>query len=329
MRFLYLIPLILLSLQLFSQEKEKQEINFTIVSFNVENLFDTIDDPHKNDNVFLPEGKKKWNTYKYQKKLNDLANSISSINTNELPEIVGLCEVENKKVVEDLIAQSSLKKGKYSVVHEESPDVRGIDNALIYRSSKFKYLLHKAIKINLPDKKDKTRNILYVKGIADKTDTLHIFVNHWSSRIGGMEESEIKRVYAALTLRREVDSIFRINHNAKIVILGDLNDEPTNKSIFTILQANNKRKNQEPLELYNLMYDIHNNGNVGSYNYRGTWNMLDNLIVSQDFFSVTSGFKLKYDSGKIFNTDSLKESKKKDYSGLSDHFPVYMILTKQ
>jgi predicted extracellular nuclease len=144
-----------------------------------------------------------------------------------------------------------------------------------------------------------------------------------------MEASEIKRVYAALTLRREVDSIFRTNRNAKIVVMGDLNDEPTNKSVYTILQSNNTRKNQEPLELYNLMYDLHNNGNVGSYNYKGTWNMIDNLIVSQDFFSSNPGFKLKYDSGKIFNTDSLKDQSKKGFDGFSDHYPIYIVLTKQ
>ena len=329
MKNILLLVLIFSSLQIYSQEKQTQTNNFTIVTFNVENLFDTINNPNKNDEDFLPEGKKKWNSYKYNKKLSDLATTISSINTNELPEIVGLCEIENKKVIEDLIAQPSLKNGKYSIVHEESPDERGIDNALIYKSSKFKYISHRAITINLSDKKDKTRDILYVKGVADKTDTLHIFVNHWSSRSGGMEASEIKRVYAALTLRREVDSIFRTNRNAKIVVMGDLNDEPTNKSVFTILQSNNKRKNQEPLELYNLMYDLHNNGNVGSYNYKGTWNIIDNLIVSQDFFSSNPGFKLKYDSGKIFSTDSLKDQSKKGFDGFSDHYPIYIVLTKQ
>ncbi|NJO92511.1 MAG: endonuclease, partial [Chloroflexia bacterium] len=153
---------------------------------------------------------KKWNTDRYEKKIRDLSLVIKSININELPELVGLVEVENKKVVEELVNSNNLKGGDYGIVHEESPDARGIDVALIYRKPEFKYLKHEKIDVKFDfEPETTTRDILYVKGQLTNNEMLHVFVNHWSSRRDGMEASEPKRTHAASLLHAKVDSIVK------------------------------------------------------------------------------------------------------------------------
>ena len=193
------------------------------------------------------------------KKLKDLSTVFHSINSRELPEIIGLCEVENKKVLEDLITTGKLKKGNYGIVHEDSEDKRGIDVALLYRKDEFQYQNHKSISVHFRfDTTSRVRNILYVKGKTGKNEIFHFFVNHWKSRSEGQQATEPKRIYTAVTLRKVVDSIFNFEPEAKIFIMGDFNDEPTNMSLHSILQATNKQKNANPRELYNLMYSKHN-----------------------------------------------------------------------
>lgn len=336
--------LFLAAVQLFAQNAPYDPArNFTVVFYNVENLFDTINSPGINDGEFTPSGSYQWNTKPYRKKLEDIAKVLSSVNPLELPEIIGLCEVENKEVLTDLIRTGQMQGGNYAIVHETGPDARGIDVALLYRQNAFNYLSHKAIPVNFPfDSNSKTRDILYVKGLAAEKDTFHLFVNHWSSRVGGEVQTEPKRVFAAMKLRNHVDSLFRINPVAKILIMGDFNDEPTNASVFQFLNANNKRKNYAYNELYNLMYDIHNMEIQGTYYFRGNWNMLDHLIVSRPFFDKTQGYFLEYESGKIFRAPWMLEKANRNgdepplrtftgreyKGGPSDHLPVYMILQK-
>ena len=311
--------------------------------YNVENLFDTEDEPGKEDDEFTPGSKLAWDQEKYNKKINDLAHVISLVNPSELPEIVGLAEVENDKVLDDLVLSEQLKQGKYSVIHFDSPDERGIDVAMIYRPDEFTAEDYKAIPVIFPfDSSETTRDILYVMGKAKDGETLHFFVNHWKSRSEGVQETEPRRIYTAITLRKEIDLLMNKEPDAKIVIMGDLNDEPTNKSVHEMLAANNKRKNVNPRELYNLMYDMHNTGNVGSYFYRGTWNMLDNLIISQPLLNNKSGYHTDFDGGKIFRQEWMlyKDEKYKEsvpnrtyggpeyYGGISDHFPIYVTLKK-
>ena len=321
-----------------SQTREKRD-RFTVMFCNVENLFDTINDPHKLDDEFTPEGSKKWNTKRYFKKINDLSKVIFSVDSVELPDLVGLAEIENNTVLEDLISSKPLKKGKYSIIHEESPDIRGIDVALLYRRKAFEEISHKAFPvIDSLDKKFKTRDILYVKGIAESTDTLNIFVNHWSSRIGGDAKTEPKRLLSANVLRRAVDSIRKISPAAKIIIMGDFNDEPTNKSINRVLIASDKRKNIYDDDLFNLMYDMHNIGNLGTYYYKGNWNMLDNLIISYSLLNQKKGLGTDYNGGRIFKQDWMLFHNTKTnanvpdrtyggnnyYGGISDHLPVFV-----
>jgi predicted extracellular nuclease len=321
-------------------EANSQENSFTVMSYNVENLFDTLDTPGFDDIEFTPASKKQWNSEKYNKKLVDLAKVISAVGKDKLPDIVGLVEVENQGVLEGLINTPALKPGGYGIVHEESPDERGIDVALIYRKDRFKYEGHVKIPVAFPfDSTERTRDILYVYGKAPDGLDIHFFVNHWSSRNGGERETEPKRMYCAVALRRSIDLLLSRDSKARIVIMGDFNDEPTNRSIMGVLQSSNKRKNISVGEFYNLLYDKHNLTTEGSYFYRGNWNMLDQIMVSHTLLNATSGYSLKYDSGQIFKEDWMLFKAKNGeispnrtyggdnyYGGISDHLPVYVVL---
>ncbi len=340
--FSFAISLIVVSQTLSQNPNYNKEDNFTIAFYNVENLFDTINNPNKIDEQFTPKSDKKWNSARYMKKINDLGKVISSININELPEIVGLCEIENKTVLTDLTNNKFLSKGNYSFVHEESPDVRGIDVALLYNKDEFRYLNHQNYRIHYDfEPETTTRDILYVSGELKNGENLHIFVNHWSSRRNGQEKSEPKRLHTANILRSKIDSIQKINKKAKIVIIGDFNDEPTNKSLYQVLNAGNNQRSNNNKVLYNLMYDKSVNG-MGSYNFRGNWNMLDNIIISQSLLKNKKGYIVSTDGGQIFKerwmlydnvkTGQMTPSKTYGgpnyYGGISDHFPVYLILKK-
>jgi predicted extracellular nuclease len=322
---------------------QKPVHSFTVACYNVENLFDLEDDPETGDEEFTPNSAKAWDLEKYKKKLDDLAAVIRAIDQGELPEIVGLSEVENRKVLEDLIQTRALRKGNYGIVHFESPDPRGIDNALLYRMQDFRVTSCRAIPVIFRfDPEETTRDILYVKGTTRENEPIHLFVNHWSSRYGGEKETEPRRISCALALRWVVDDILNTDPGAKIIIMGDFNDEPTNRSIFETLMANNKRKNAGDRELYNLMYDMHNMEGKGSYNYRGRWNMLDQIMVSQHVINGDGGLHCDYGSGRILQKDFMMylngETRKhvpnrtyggpSYYGGISDHLPVYVTLTK-
>ena len=321
-----------------SNGKYKKKRNLTVAFYNVENLFDTVDDPHKNDNEFLPGSKKKWTETRYTKKLEDLAKVLSSINKNELPEIVGLCEVENKKVLTDLVNTKYLSEGNYKIVHYESPDFRGIDCALIYRPDEFKVLKSFAVKVQFKDKPGySTRDILYVKGKTKNRETLHIFVNHWPSRIGGVAKSEPRRVAVATILKSKIDSVLAESPKANIIVLGDMNDEPSNSSLAQVLGA--QKPGTQNSRLINLMYPVHEN-KMGSYNYRGNWNMLDNIVVSESLLD-NKGFRCTPEKGFVFHKEWMEYKNRKGeispnrtyggpnyYGGISDHFPVYFNLTR-
>ena len=336
MRRLILAGIAMLLITIVSAQKKDQVLTFMF--YNVENLFDTENNPDKNDEEFTPESEKAWDIDKYEKKLDDIASVIKAVNKSELPEIVGLCEVENRKVLEDLIQTRDLKRGNYGIVHHESPDSRGIDCALLYNMEAFHVLSHEAIPVTFPfDSSMTTRDILHAEIKTTDNEVLHLFINHWSSRWGGQEESEPKRIYCAIALRKAVDNVMNRDPHAKIIIMGDFNDEPTNRSIFEMLLANNKRKNAGERELYNLMYDGHNRRNEGSYYYQGNWDMMDQIIVSRSVITDRNGWHAGYDDGKILKEKFMLyyDQNRKDYvpnrsyggpvyyGGISDHLPVY------
>jgi endonuclease/exonuclease/phosphatase family metal-dependent hydrolase len=312
----------------------------SVVFYNVENLFDTIDSPITEDEEFTPDSEKEWNTSKYHKKLEDLARVLSSVIDEELPDIIGLSEVENRSVLKDLINTGPLKAGSYLIVHKDSPDRRGIDVALLYKKKELKSLNYESIPIDFPlDTELKTRDILHVEGIARDGEKIHLFVNHWSSRYGGMLESEPKRIVCARTLRITLEELIENEENPRFIIMGDFNDEPTNRSVMEELGAANKRNNVYSDDLYNLFYDAHNIDGKGTYNYRGNWNMLDQIIISYNLMDRQGYFSCNYDDAGIFKGDWMLYETREGikvpnrtyggsnyFGGISDHLPVYLRL---
>jgi len=335
------VPLIFLFISICLQAK--QPPRFVVMFYNTENLFDTINDPKTQDDEFTAKGKLHWTPERYEIKIKNIARVIADVAPKKLPDIIGLSEIENRSVLEDIIHTGKLRKEKYGIVHEDSPDKRGIDVALLYKKKVFHYLKHHSIPIHFPRDTIKVRDILYVKGKVDG-EIFHIFVNHWKSRSGGEKATEQKRVYSAVVLRRSIDSILTFDPGAHILIMGDFNDEPTNMSIMQILGATNKRKNTGPRDLYNLMYDMHNLHDTGTYSYKGHWNMLDQIIISYNLLQEQNrkGWHTNYEGGHIFSEEWMLYNNPKAgmnvpnrtyggpnyYGGVSDHLPVFCIFTK-
>ncbi len=312
-----------------------------IMFYNTENLFDPLDDSLKADESFTPEGGNHWSEYKYWQKQNQIAQVISTVGGWEVPAIIGLCEVENRHVLINLVGNTPLKKYKYSIVHHESPDFRGIDVALIYRKEKFQLLKDTAYEVIFPfDKDSRTRDILYVKGIALDTDTLHIFVSHWPSKYGGAFVTIPKREYVAKQIKRYSDAILKANPNAKILIMGDFNDTPNEESVSNSLKAKSP-ENYKSGNLVNLMYPMMS-ANIGTHFYSGgatgaEWSVLDQMVVSSNLLDDSLGLRVKNKQAHIFSADFLFEKNNKGMTvpyrtfigmkyngGFSDHLPVYM-----
>lgn len=335
-----LTALVFITLQpVFSQ---KNVNSFLVVSYNVENLFDTINSPLFEDDEFTPSGTKKWTYERYDKKLKDLTRVILSIPVKELPALIGLAEIENRGVLEDLTNMRGLRKMEYEIVHEDDQDPRGIECALLYRPDLFKYKSHEYIPIADPVNPEYLyRGILHVHGKGPDGSSLHIFINHWKSRSGSQQETERQRMFSAITLRKQLDMLMARESDFKVIIMGDFNDEPTNRSITNGLSALNKRRNIEMGDYYNLFYDLHNAAGEGTYNYQGTWNMLDQIIVSYSLLNQERGLTTQFDSGHILKEEwMLYESEKygeslpsatyggpEYYGGPGDHLPVYVEFT--
>jgi hypothetical protein len=332
------------SLFIYSQDLPSAKNSKTIVFYNVGKLFDVINDPKPYDDDFLPEGARQWTDEKYKKKVADIAKVLSSINENELPSIIGLAEVENHKVVEDIIASSKLRRGRYGIINFNNKDEKGLELALLYKKDEIEIIDSKSIPVEFGfDIKGVTREILYIKCKIKDDLVCHIFMTQWPLRSPNAEESEIKRISAAVALRKEVDKILNFDNNARIIIIGDFNDEPTNKSIMQVLNATNKRKNLNYRDLYNLMFDQHNTGTEGTTMFGQSWVMVDQIIVSPALFNRGTGYYLTFDDGRIYKgedvlitdpqtkltTPNKTYSGNKYLGGVSSHLPVYIILKKE
>lgn len=314
----------------------KSYSGYSVSFYNVENLFDTINDPAIIDEEFLPDGKLKWNTQRYTTKLEHIVEALT-LNQPKNPILIGMVEVENAKVVEDVAKTGRFAQTKYAVAHRDSPDARGIDCALMYDSERFRVLtiLNLAVKLDsVPD--FKTRDILYVKGELAKGKVLHVFVNHWPSRREGQKESEHKRIRAAEVLRAQIDEILKEDPKANILLMGDFNDHPNDVSIEQTLNA--KPVTTKGADLFNLLYDDHAAGK-GTHNFKGEWGVLDQFMVSSALFSGKGKIKLKSKDATIVYEEKLlftKEdgSKKPSttyggstyYGGYSDHLPIRLLL---
>jgi len=341
---LFLALVLFISFNSYSQEKSF-EIR-TVAFYNVENLFDTINDPKKFDDDRTPDGKDKYTSKTYWDKIDNLSRVLSEIGTEESkesPAIVGICEVENLEVVQDLIRSERLKGRGYGIVHYDSPDERGIDVALLYRKKYFKPLSDKIFTLFLfkdDGKRDFTRDQLLVSGLLDG-ELIHIIVNHWPSRSGGEEKSRPNRIAAAKLNKKIIDSLQNVDAKAKIITMGDLNDDPTNQSVAVILNTQEKKEQVKATKgLYNPMAAMYRKG-LNTLAYRDGLNLFDQIIFSQPFLEKDYATYRFYKAG-IYNKDYLITSKGpyKGYpfrsynyntyqDGYSDHFPVYIYLIRE
>lgn len=325
---------ILLFLLVFSSEAQKKK-QFSIAFYNCENLFDTKDDPAINDEEFLPEGKNQWTEERYRLKLKNLAKVIDSLGDG--PAVLGVCEVENRQVLEDLVRTEPIAKKKYGIVHENSPDQRGIDVAMIYQENLFTPIFHQMIRVSLEeDPQFITRDIMLVKGLLNKTP-IYFFINHWPSRRGGEEKSILKRVAAAKAARTTIDTILAANPKANIMLMGDFNDEPTDSSMKEVLKAS-LSQDQVNHQLFNTMGPLKMAGE-GSHHFNNGRHMLDQIVISQALIDPKSKLHWKSNSSTIYKpvwmqdqNPKYKGSPYRTYAGakflggFSDHFPVFTVL---
>lgn len=334
MRYLFIIVLCLLAESLRAQDNSL----FRVMSWNVENLFDTRHDSLKNDTEFLPDALRHWHYGRYKKKLNDVARAITAVGEWSPPVLVGLCEVENDSVLRDLTRYSSLKEQDYRYVMTNSPDERGIDVALLYQRDRFKLLTHRSIRISVFSQRSRpTRDILHVSGLLPTGDTLDVFVCHLPSRSGGVKESEPYRLFVAQKLRAQADSLMAARQHPKLIILGDFNDYPKNQSIAQVLEAVAPPRMPAPCKLYHLLARKALRRDFGSYKYQGEWGLLDHLIVSGTLLDASSNFFTDETKADVVRLPFLliKDEKHgevqpfrtyygmKYQGGYSDHLPVY------
>ncbi|MDE6493827.1 MAG: endonuclease/exonuclease/phosphatase family protein [Bacteroidales bacterium] len=337
-----------MGINLSAQEKKQYELGM-VAFYNLENLFDTIDDPNTNDQEYLPSGKNSWNTVKYRNKLHNLAEVITSMGTDEIagypmfcPDVVGVSEIENRLVLEDLVSQPEMQPYNFGIVHYDGPDQRGVDVGLLYKKDKFTVLGSRSVRLVDPDLPDfKTRDQLVVTGLY-MGDTLHFVVNHWPSRLGGEKRSSPRRENAARLSRSIVDSLLAVNPDAKVIVMGDLNDDPINKSVVEVLNApkTDDYTRLQPGQMFNVAYGAFKRGN-GTLCYRGNWNLFDQIVITQGLVG-KDRTSLKFYGYRIFNADWLVQQTGQYagyplrthaggvyLNGYSDHFPVYMILIKE
>ena len=309
-----------------------------IAFWNVENLFDTYDDPVKRDDEFTPNGNNHWNNFKYQKKLQKLSKTIIALGGWEPVEVICFAEVENRKVVEDLFETTALAETNYKIIHQESPDRRGIDVALAYRPDKFKVVRATFIKVQFSEDTRPTRDILYVRGKLNDKAEVHLFVNHWPSRYGGQMVTDPKRRAAADLVRSKVDSILSVDNEANIIITGDFNDEPEDASLIKHLETKLDTTNLQPNELYNMMGPLR--FTAGTHKFAGHWGVLDQFFISHAIVNGANRLENKTYTAGIFAAPFLLEEDKthlgsklsrtyqgpKYLGGYSDHLPIYLDL---
>ena len=306
---------------------------YTVAFYNLENLFDTVDDPHTLDDDFTPNGFKNWKDDRYRSKIKKLGKAISRIGEEdglEPPVLIGIAEVENDKVIKKLLGSKYLKDIPYDYIHFDSPDERGIDTAIIYHREHFKVLSAETIPLiitNEDGQRDYTRDILYAHGELNGEE-VHVFVNHWPSRRDGVPQTEYKRMAAANTILRHLEGLSDYPEQLNTLIMGDFNDDPNSKSINILMDTgwfiNPFKQLLSP--------------NSGSANYKGQWSLFDQIILSHSFLNYEPGTH-RFDKAAIFAPKFLRQWKgkykgnpfrtfagKRYIGGYSDHFPVYIVL---
>lgn len=340
-----LCTLLLATLTCTVSSAQKRYAKVSIGFYNLENLFDTVDGPN-NDSDFLPDGQNQWTPERYEMKRSNMATAIAQITGQKAPDILGVCELENRQVLEDLVTHPQLASYGYNIVHFDSPDRRGIDCALLYRPSVFTLSDARVHTVNIPDEPHiKTRDILEVNG-AILGEPVSILVAHWPSRAGGEQISLGRRMAAAKVMKRVTDSLQRLGSAQKVILMGDLNDDPTSPSLVKGLECKNKLSDVKEGDLFNVMAKLHRQG-LGTLAYRDVWNLFDNIIVTSNLLGEDySSLKLQIDKdtkayGRICNSELLTQqtghfkgyphrtfSYGRFQNGYSDHYPVYIYLIK-
>jgi hypothetical protein len=331
----WVILLILLLVGSISFAQQKVEV---VAFYNLENLFDTINDPLKNDDEFTSTGSYHYNDSIYRQKLKNIVRVFNTIATETKTSgaaLIGVAEVENETVLNTLAKHPDLRNRNYKAVLLEGHDERGIDVGLIYDTSKFKLLSSKSYATQLDT--GYTRDILYVTGTL-QGDTIHILVNHWPSRRDGVKETQPRRNEVARTAKNLIDSIFIRKPISKIILMGDLNDNPEDYSVQHILLCKNKMHGVSTKDLYNPWYSLHNAGK-GTAVYKHKWNLFDQIIISGGFIGANKGWE--FSKAEIFDKDFLKQQYGKSrgtpyrsfrgtrwMNGYSDHFPVLLYLVR-
>ena len=327
--FLFLSVCFFPFLELCSQE------SMTVMFYNTENMFDTDDDPQKDDDAYTPAGDYHWTVSRDWEKLDAVSKVIVAADEDQAPALVGLSEVENEVVLKDLTARSALKAADYRFVMTDSPDRRGIDVALMYRRSYFRLIGSESLRVDLrPYGGGATRDVLHVTGLLENFDTLDVYVCHWPSRYNGAEQTEALRICAARTVRASVDSIFSVRRKPYVIIMGDLNDGPDNASIREGLMAKpfSGSAGLDDRNLVTVMDPIDD----GSYKYEGAWDKYDQFIVSASLLNglgctevmgteiMNQTFLLTddntYGGVKPFRT----YNGRRHQGGYSDHLPIKM-----
>lgn len=327
---------------------EKRYGVYGVMFYNLENMFDTINNNGKYDSEFTPDGARKWNGQKYWSKQHNMAYAISQMKTKHTPmgpAIVGVSEVENKSVLQDLVRQPEIKDWHMQIVHHDSPDRRGIDVALLYNPRLFRVLNVVNTTLHIPGYDSfRTRDQMCVTGML-AGEKVSVIVNHWPSRLGGQERSSYLREAAAAMARRTIDSLLHDDPNQGIIFMGDLNDDPMDKSVAEALGGKrNAADVKQPGDLYNPWWDKLDKG-IGTLAYKGQWNLFDQIVISQYFMQHYKGNdkpRLTFMRADVLNRDFLKtqEGDRKGYplrtysggvflNGYSDHFPTEIFLIKE
>lgn len=340
-----LAVLLMLGMGLCAQST-KQAYKISIIGFyNLENFYDTIDNPAVNDEEFTPAGPKNYNGTIYWNKVLHLATVISQMGADQNadgPALLGVAEVENDTVLNDLVHHKLLERRNYKIVHYDSRDARGVDVGLLYNPKYFTVEASDKLFVQLPSgTKDAyyTRDILWVKGKLDG-ETIHVYVNHWPSRSGGEERSAPAREAAARVCRNHMDSILKADPNAKIVVMGDLNDDPTNNSVAGVINAKGKKNDVGPGGMFNPWVELYKKG-IGTLAYQDAWGLFDQIMISYPWLNKDQDGFFYYQQ-HIFNREFMVENigKYKGYpmrtwdgntyrGGYSDHFPTYLVFLKK
>ena len=320
-----------LGLSGYSQEIKSGRVIF----YNTENFFDTIKDTKTDDAEFTPTGKALWTSERYQHKLDNISKVLAAISEADAPIVIGLSEVENKKVSEDLAGQPALKKYDLGVIEQDSPDPRGIDVALLYNRKLFTITATEFLNLKLPGSDKGTRDILYVKGTVRGVE-IHFFVNHWPSRRDGKETSTPRRCAAAMLIKSKIAQITAADRDARIIIMGDFNDNPTDSSVAKVLGASEPTEPYDHNRLYDLMAKPYKEGKY-SLKYHQENDVFDQMIVSEILIVKSSKTHVRANTGNIFKEKWMlfdhpkygempnrTYSGPKYYGGFSDHLPVYI-----